>query len=761
MYNFNPFVKKEMSFKTQNYHRGVLLILFLAALFVFLPVVSGRYVFWGGEEFSRQVFPLKVYALSILKQGIAPLWNPLTFCGEPLLGNPEAGVFYPLWWLGLFLPTPLAYTWVVIFNFFLFSVFQYLLVEHFCRKKIPAVCISISAAFSNVFIRLAGSPVILDAAVFAPLILYLALTLRQGRVRNVPWLAFAFSLQALTGEMEVFLYTSILACAVFVLYERGWKNSWNYVYCVLPLGGMLLSSVQVLPELDLFFKSFRLKDGADFAYFAHGQRLNFFNFLAFPSLYLSSGSVFKVVFSSPSFADTLFFACLPLVFCFAKKDAGIRFFSLCLLAVVLYSFGLDRLFPVGLRGGFKAFAVFYPVLSGALLGRAFAALPEKNLSLDKALYARVFWVLVIWFYLSALMAHQNDLGGFYVRLWTALKDILLFFMFFGMYGFLVQTALMKGGFRYEKLLVVIVFFSFLGSPVWRMPVGQRALSDSLFLLPSARYENLYPALSSLGGNRTAFRVWDFSTLERSGSVSNLNLLFRVPGAGGFSPLGLLHVKRTLSVLTPYEEELRQGKLSREAQNVLELLGVRYVMDWNEQGTDFEGKAVVPSPFPRFHIARRLKIFNSMERGIEALKAQEIQKDTVFFERAEGGFSGSGEETLPGKVLPAEKPRWVSLNPNHFSASVNLTRPAYLVFSDTFHPGWKAYVNGRQGKILKANFVFKGVYLEGGRSFVEFVYEPKSFYAGFSLSLLSYGAFLLAWGMMLLWLKADVCSQTNA
>jgi len=58
----------------------------------------------------------------------------------------------------------------------------------------------------------------------------------------------------------------------------------------------------------------------------------------------------------------------------------------------------------------------------------------------------------------------------------------------------------------------------------------------------------------------------------------------------------------------------------------------------------------------------------------------------------------------------------------------------LVLADSYYPGWKAYVNGREEKILRANLFFRAVPLSAGHHTVEFRYEPRSFAVGLAISL---------------------------
>jgi hypothetical protein len=57
----------------------------------------------------------------------------------------------------------------------------------------------------------------------------------------------------------------------------------------------------------------------------------------------------------------------------------------------------------------------------------------------------------------------------------------------------------------------------------------------------------------------------------------------------------------------------------------------------------------------------------------------------------------------------------------------------LVLTDSYYPGWRAYVDGKETPILHANYLFRGVALPSGKHTVEFVYFADSFKIGLALS----------------------------
>jgi hypothetical protein len=57
----------------------------------------------------------------------------------------------------------------------------------------------------------------------------------------------------------------------------------------------------------------------------------------------------------------------------------------------------------------------------------------------------------------------------------------------------------------------------------------------------------------------------------------------------------------------------------------------------------------------------------------------------------------------------------------------------LVLADSYYPGWQAFVDGKETKILKANHFFRAVVLPKGNHRIEFRYEPWSFTVGMMIS----------------------------
>jgi hypothetical protein len=57
------------------------------------------------------------------------------------------------------------------------------------------------------------------------------------------------------------------------------------------------------------------------------------------------------------------------------------------------------------------------------------------------------------------------------------------------------------------------------------------------------------------------------------------------------------------------------------------------------------------------------------------------------------------------------------------------RDGYLLLSEIYYPGWKAYVDGTESKIFRADWNLRAIPVKGGSHRIEVRFEPDSFRRG--------------------------------
>jgi hypothetical protein len=113
--------------------------------------------------------------------------------------------------------------------------------------------------------------------------------------------------------------------------------------------------------------------------------------------------------------------------------------------------------------------------------------------------------------------------------------------------------------------------------------------------------------------------------------------------------------------------------------------------------------------------------------------------------------GPGRES-PAAVRPA---RIVRYSAETVEIDAISDGAALLVVTDSFYPGWRATVDGRAEPIVRANGLFRGVWLTGGEHRVRLWFEPLSVKLGFAISAVAVVANGLAmWRCLLDWRRRE-------
>jgi hypothetical protein len=61
---------------------------------------------------------------------------------------------------------------------------------------------------------------------------------------------------------------------------------------------------------------------------------------------------------------------------------------------------------------------------------------------------------------------------------------------------------------------------------------------------------------------------------------------------------------------------------------------------------------------------------------------------------------------------------------------------YLVLNDLYYPGWLAFIDKAPVHIYRTNYILRGVSIPAGKHVIEFKYQPKTFYSGVLISIIS-------------------------
>jgi hypothetical protein len=73
------------------------------------------------------------------------------------------------------------------------------------------------------------------------------------------------------------------------------------------------------------------------------------------------------------------------------------------------------------------------------------------------------------------------------------------------------------------------------------------------------------------------------------------------------------------------------------------------------------------------------------------------------------------------------------DPERVRIGVETDHPGFLVLADSYAPGWRVRVDGREAPLLRGNFLFRAVALDQGKHRVAMIYRPNSLILGAALS----------------------------
>jgi len=104
-----------------------------------------------------------------------------------------------------------------------------------------------------------------------------------------------------------------------------------------------------------------------------------------------------------------------------------------------------------------------------------------------------------------------------------------------------------------------------------------------------------------------------------------------------------------------------------------------------------------------------------------------------------GSSKTTEESKPIIIkAPSTDLKVIHFDVNSITLRVSLDHRKFLVYNDSFHPGWHARIDQDPVKIYQANIAFKGIWIDQGPHLVEFYFG-------------SWVDYLRVWGLTLLFL----------
>ncbi len=711
----------------------------------------------------RQLYPWKTLVIDALTNLQLPLWNPYNFSGAPLLANFQSAVFYPLNIAYLLTAKLSAWIMLVMLQPLLAGLFTYLYARKINLGKLGAIFAASAFAFSLFMTVWFEYNTIDQVILWLPLLLLAIEKLLEKREKK--WiLIFVFSLVSslLAGHIQIFVYLFGFSIIYFIFRNR--KSAvWFGLLSILSLG---LGAVQLIPGIELIREAARSPHQYDFLInkiLIQPYQLimflvpDFFGNPATRNYWLFDTYVGKV--TSIGITAVIFI----LFGIFSQKNPFKKFFlwtAVIVLILVTNNPLTALLYRINLpliSGSAPTLAVFLFCFAASILaGLGIDFLEKENIRLKKYFYlvlpVILFFLLL---YAVTLFLQKTNAYGLNIQLQISLRNLSYSMALILISAVLLLIAVWNKKLRYFILMILLLINVF---DLWRSFEKFNPFSPKELVFPNAQ------VLNFLQGKAGINRFWGY----QAGNIeANFATEYQLFSPQGYDPLypkrygEFIQAAANGRIETNFTGQTRSdanidqtGNLSTNPYRlkILDLLGVKYVLDRAENASTqndfpadrfnliyeqngwkiFENTKVLPRAF----LVSDYKTFNNKEEFEKLFFAKDFDPGkTILLEKNPKGLSPNNLAIGQFNNNP-ESVSILQYKPNKIVVKVNATNNNLLFLSDTYYPGWKAYIDGRQSTIYRADYAFRSVFVPAGEHKIDFIYNPFSFQLGLWTSIVS-------------------------
>lgn len=668
----------------------------LADVVVFFhkPLLGAAYLFpW---DFRGVQLPTLTFLTEQLRLGHFPLWNPFSYCGYPVFANIEACFFHPLILAAAFVAAhispdslPQLLEWAVALQVWMAGIAAYRLFRGFGVGAVPAWTGAIIFQTGGYFASRAEHIGAMMAVAWLPLAWLAVCRLRQEY--RPAWLAAlgaALGMSVLGGgpaaTFAVFASTAALALAL-VLARLARLRLLLAVACGCLLG-IAAAAVEFLPAAQL-----------------------------------TAHSVARYR------ADWL------------GKGGGLHWESLVSLVSPdhYHIFDLSRFDGPG----DPTFLYLYVGIGGLVLA-------IYGLTQWRNRYALVLGAMVLLGVLSMLGEHTP--------VWRLIYPALPETLRLGIhpeYVYCVVTLGLAG-------LAAIGLDALRISSVARVAIGF-AIAADLFLVGSGRPMNCASVRDEPGVTRAAFEgspsllgeirryAWSDNPAARIDAVDgDMNWatggpVIGVPTGNGASPLALEHTIQLRLLLHAGERWGWYYPIENVDSPALDAMNVKYLVASRNAAARlrplprYRDVATLPYDLelfenlrvlPRFFLVSKVRQVASDREARDLVERREVDlHDTAVTARAVAGISESAAGT-GGTV------RVIDYRADSLDLSVRTPQAAFLVLSESFYPGWRAWVDGGAVETIRTDIAFRGLVVPAGSHRVAMRFQPAILPVSLAISL---------------------------
>ena len=665
------------------------------------------------EDQALLMVPWLEFAAGELRQGRLPLWNPYNYGGQPIHAANSGSFLWPLHLLYYAFPGHGYYAWSALLRLTLAGVFAVLYLRRLGVSRAAALPGAVAFSLCGFLVAWLNHPHS-NVALTLPLHLFLIERLAaRPRWRDGGWLALAVGAQLLGGHLQTSLHLFlVLGLYVGLRCLAGTPRLGPRGLAVGAAGtllGGLLAAPQLVPMVEY------LSESRGVTVLEQQEQTDELDALAAAVVQVAPdvhGGPHTGDYRGPegrnlNYSEIIggYVGRLALILAACAvflrwREARVRFWGAMVLGCALVAW---QVWP---------------------LHDAFRAIPRVRSTNPTRL------LLYVAFGLSVLAALGLD--GILARLrWTGGRAVAA-----GAAAFLVVTGeLVSWGRGYNPEVDAGLIFP--PTPTTEYLMARADEGEPLRVLAVERTTlraaaNLHYRLPMLTGyDKIEFAPW----------VELVELLSNDPGDTFISEIPLFD--------------------RQEALPLASLLNVEYLVATQPLPPPLEpaftspgGVAVYrnPSVLPRAFAAREVEVVPNPAERLARLGSADCDPYVALLEEPVDGLE---DLRTAGGDLGQGPVRIVRHEPREVELASDLDGPGLVVLSDTWHPGWRAWIDGELAPVLRVDHALRGISVGAGPRSIVLRYVPGSWRLGALLGALS--ALVVA-GLIL---RGAGCGQESA
>ena len=706
------------------------------------------------------IYPWRIYGMELIKNGQFPLWIPHTLSGSPLLANFQSGLLYPLNFLFFIFSNVNAWSIYIMFQPFLAALFCYLFLKNLKLKYLPSLVGSVIFAFSGFSLVWLEYGIIGHAGLWLPLILLSIDKIFEKfsfRWLVVGSLSVSFSIFAGYPQISFLVFLIAILYTIFQTFLSRGKGDFNFkpagFVLIFFLLGILISFPQLIIGVELWGLSIRQADPTAAVFNFGLNPLKNLILLVAPDFFgnPTTGNFWGWGYYNESVSYVSVGGIIFAIFAFlnSKNNKNVIFFSglfalslLLVFANPFSSFIYNLRLPVlaSSSAGRFLFITDFSLAILAAYGAQFLLSSKKAINI---LHQLIPLLLVYILFLVVIFLKPNFLidEKLSMSLSIAKRNLILPTIFVFLTSFLIILSFLKIFSNFKKIILFLVFILIVFD-LFRFGWKYNPFVPNSFLYPKTELTTYLQEKGDLDRfveliPQSAWIPYDLFSLE------------------GYDAL---MIKRYNEVLYQMNEEKyvkvetgsRWVKLHRLDSHLLDLLGVKYILSYNSDPVGNFDHQYFRYPKDKYKLvfqygkSQIYENLNALPRAFIIHQYLVIKNDdSILKTLVDKNFDFS--RTLVLEENPKEKPEKifgeekVEIDKNLYIKNKVVIRTTsaadgFLFLSDNYFPGWKAFVDGRETRIYRANYTFRAIFLPKGEHQIMFIYSPLSFKIGLYLSL---------------------------